>query len=101
MTEPLPYSRAVISTVRTMRKHRGMTAERLAQLMDEAGYATTRASIASAEIGRIKEISIDWLWAASYALNAPVKMILFGPDCTHCTDKPPPGYTCNRCGKEA
>lgn len=101
MPEPLPFSRAVIETVRQMRQRKGISGEQLARLMTKAGYSIQRPSIASAENGRIKEISVDWVWAASEALHTPVKMILFGPDCRRCSDAPPTGFTCNHCGKGA
>jgi transcriptional regulator with XRE-family HTH domain len=99
--ETLPVSAAVIRTVRKLRKDRGLTAAQLAGLMCDVGYSISRTALAQAESGQRKEVSIDWVWAVSSALNVPIKNIIYGPDCTKCSDAPPPGYSCNACGKAA
>lgn len=100
MTKTLPISAAVIRTVRGMRQKQRMSASELARRMTEYGLPTTRITIAHCESGYTKSVSVDWVWAASHALNVPVKTLLFGPDCLVCDDSPPTGFTCNSCGME-
>jgi transcriptional regulator with XRE-family HTH domain len=99
-SDVLPISAAVIKTVRNLRKAQGISAKELARLMGECGYGTSRTSVAQAECGYRKEVSIDWVSAASQALGVSIKTVLYGPDCTVCNDNPPAGFTCNSCGTE-
>lgn len=96
----LPVSKAVIDRVARLRKGRRISALKFAALMSEAGYPCSRSTIAQTEGGYRKEISVDWLWAASTALNIPVKSLLLGPECPSCHDDPPSGFTCNSCHTE-
>lgn len=95
----LPITRTIVQRLRKMRRDRGLSAQAFAQLMTNSGYPVTREAIAAAENDYRKEISVDWLWAASTALGVPVKIVWYGPDCTACEDAPPSGFTCNVCGK--
>lgn len=95
----LPVTRAVIQTVRKLRQDRGLSTRQLAELMTASGYPTKRATLAAAETGLRKEVSIDWIWAVSQALNVSLKVIVQGPDCSGCMDDPPAGFSCNSCGR--
>ena len=99
MSDTLLISEVVIARVRELRKKRGITALRLAELMTGGGYRTSRVAIAQAETGHRKEVSVDWTWAAARALDVPVKALLLGPDCFTCADSPAEGFTCNSCGR--
>lgn len=96
-----PVSAAVIARVRRLRKDRRISAQQLADRMNQLGYTTSRGGIARAETGDRREISVDWLFAACNALGVPMTSVLYGPNCTVCHDVPPHGYSCNACGKAA
>lgn len=95
----LPVSADVIARVRRLRKDRKIAAHKLAELMTQAGYPTSRTAIAQAELGYIKQVSVDWVVAAAKALNVPAEVIFRGPECEACIDSPPEGFTCNSCEK--
>lgn len=95
----LPVTAAVVDRVRRMRMAQGISAKDFARRMTDAGYRTSRTSIAQGECGYRKEVSVDWVVAAAGALGVPADVIFWGPHCTECYDIPPSGYSCNSCGK--
>jgi transcriptional regulator with XRE-family HTH domain len=94
----LPVTRTVVARIRALRKSQGISAEKLAELMREAGYAVQSPSIRKAEILGRQEISVDWLVAAATSLGVTPDHLLRGTVCAACADTPPPGFACIECG---
>jgi transcriptional regulator with XRE-family HTH domain len=101
MAAPRPGTHVAINRIRTIRKQKGITAAELAEGMSRSGYRIDRTLIASAEVGRRQEISVDWLMAAAEVLGVPPISLLGKPSCEQCHDAPPPGFACTKCGVSA
>ncbi|MGW3374055.1 helix-turn-helix transcriptional regulator [Streptomyces hydrogenans] len=79
-------SDSVAERVKELRKRRGLTAQRLAELCAEAGAPElTAASLANIETGRKKDgrrtrmITVDEALALAYVLDAPISLFFLPP----------------------
>jgi transcriptional regulator with XRE-family HTH domain len=67
----------IAERVRTLRKGRGMSAQRLAEEMTKQGIRWDRSIVANLENGRRENVTVAELLAAAYVLNvAPVHLIV-------------------------
>lgn len=81
-----------------VRKSRGWSQTKLADWMRAEGVSLTRLSVAGIEAGE-RRIRLNEAVAAAGALGLPLADLLKPVDCAACSDVPPPGFTCQTCGK--
>lgn len=70
--------------VKTLRKSRGWTAQRLAEEMTAAGFRWERMVVTKLETGRRQSVSIDELFGLAFVLDVSPIHLLVPPD-----DEPP------------
>lgn len=92
-------SASVTSTMRAMRKARGLTCGQLSELLAEQGFDISRQCLAKQEAGFRQVVSIDLAVALAKVFEVPIERLL-EPVCDTCQNVPPPRFTCNECGSE-
>ncbi|MBF8187310.1 helix-turn-helix transcriptional regulator [Nonomuraea sp. K274] len=92
-------TKAVFRNARLLRLQRGWTAQKLADLLTEAGRPTARSVVAKQEKGFKQAVTVDMLFALAHVFEVPIDALTGdGPLCQNCNDTPPAGYQCNLCG---
>lgn len=91
----------VVDNMRNLRHERGITAQRLEELVMSQTECTslTRASIANLENNRRGEVSVTELLALATVFDVSFEWFVaaHGPKCNWCKDDPPEGYECLTC----
>lgn len=100
MSEPI--ATRVIAELVTARRHKKISAQKLADEMTAAGYPVKRSVIANLETGRREEISVGYLAIAAQVLGIDAAAILRrSAPCPRCRNEPPTGFACITCGAES
>lgn len=97
-------SALVARELRRLRRVRGLAQPAMADRMAEIGWPVTRFGVSNVESGHRRSIDLEYLVAASRALDADPAQILTRVGvalCVICDGTPPPGFTCNVCGGTA
>lgn len=103
IAQDLPTSRAVAANLRALRRQRGLSMRALAARTTATacpvGANTIQRTERSAEPGTLPvAVSVDQLLALAAALEVSPARLMLAPACPACTDLPPAGFTCSRCG---
>lgn len=98
-----PVTQAVWERVTQRRGQLRWTGEELARRVSAQGVHFPRSVVTNLDNHRRSTLSVHELVALATALGVSTLWLLSGvgrdqPKCTHCDDRPPAGYTCNRCG---
>lgn len=92
--------KAIIGNVRVLRKARGLSAQRLTELMTERGCMVKRSVLVNLETGRRDNVTIDELWTFADIFGVSVETLVV-PLCETCSGVPPTGFICVTCGAES
>lgn len=96
---PQPLAAEVYAKIRTLRKIRRMSVQKLADQMTAQGYKISRAQAAAGEVGLRQTMPIDFADHAARALGTTLVDLLTQPAaCPNCKGEPPAGFTCSTCG---
>jgi len=95
-----PTSEQVIANLSRLRRQMKLSFEQLSTRMEAAGRPLLPTGLHRMERG-LRRIDVDDLTALAKALRVDTDALLRAPDydCSHCTDLPPRGFTCQRCGR--
>jgi transcriptional regulator with XRE-family HTH domain len=94
-----PLAAELFAKIRTLRKLRGMSVQKLADRMNAQGYQITRAQVAAGEIGHRRNLPVDFADHAARALGLTlVQLLTEAAVCQTCKGEAPAGFTCNACG---
>lgn len=94
-----PLAAELYAKIRTLRKLRRMSVQKLADQMVAQGYKITRSQAAAGELGFRQAMPIDFADHAARALGITLVELLTQPAvCQGCKGEPPAGFTCNVCG---
>lgn len=94
-----PLAAELAAKIRTLRKIRRMSVQKLADRMNEQGYKISRAQVAAGEIGYRRDMSVDFADHAARALGLTlVQLLTESAICPTCKGEAPAGFTCNACG---
>lgn len=97
---PRPLAEELFAKVRTLRRLRKLSVQKLADQMTAQGYPISRAQIANAEVGRVRDMPVDFADHAARALGITLVQLITEPaHCQTCQGKAPAGFTCNVCGQ--
>jgi transcriptional regulator with XRE-family HTH domain len=100
VTDSNERSQVAIGRMRRFRQARGLSAQKLADLIAAQGLPITRSIIANMEGGTRAVMSVDELFAVADALGSTPEGILGrAPLCATCGDEPPAGFRCLNCGE--
>jgi len=93
------------AAVREGRERRQMTQATLALVMSKGGFRWRQQTVTRAENAR-RPFFLGEALALSALLGIDLNAIADGADsplraCDTCRDQPPPGFTCNECGRRA
>lgn len=96
-----PVTRNVMRNLRTYRKARALSVQKIADQMTEHGVTIERTVLANFESGRRQNISIAEVTALADVLGVTINDLIddTGP-CTTCYGAPPEGFACCSCGAE-
>lgn len=93
-----PIATEVAGRMRALRKFRDWSQEQLARQVTQRGYAVKREWLMDFEIGRKREVSVDFVVALAAALHVPVLALLGLVPCRVCDGAPRLGTACSECG---
>ena len=89
----------VVANAKRLRLASGLSARDLAVKLREQGRPLTVSSgWTKVECG-FRHLSLDDFAALLRIFNVPAEELLTAPSCDACLGVPPPGFTCNACGK--
>jgi transcriptional regulator with XRE-family HTH domain len=91
-----PAGMRAAENLRRMRQHRGFSYAELARRLAGLGHPILDTGLLKIEKGD-RRVDVDDLVALAAALEVSPADLL-GP-CSACTGTPPPGFTCDVCGK--
>lgn len=92
-------SRNVVATIHRVRKARGWSEEKLADEITAAGHPVSRAIMSNLRRPHTR-VDIDLAVVAAKVLGLTLdELVSDKPSCDHCSDAPPRGFNCARCGR--
>ena len=91
-----PATAFVAGRVRELRASAGLTGEQVA-----GAVGWHRSTLVKLETGKRETITVQELLGLAGVLRVPVTALLPDQGCSTCYENPPPGFTCNACGKLA
>lgn len=91
----------VASYVKRWRKQSGLSQTRFAEHMLALGCDWGRTTVQKLETGGRVAVTVEELEALSRVMGVSPVALLEDRSCAHCGDRPPPGFTCNDCGRSA
>lgn len=97
--DPHRYSRAIAVRIKSMRKRRGWTADRLAEEMTKIGISWNHGIVTKLETGRRQSVTLDEAMAITEVFRLDLDELLSSA-CDVCAGAPPVGFTCNECGRK-
>ena len=100
-----PVDQRVAAMIREARETSGLSQARLAKLMAAYGFPWVQQTVGRAET-RARSISIGEAVALAVILHMDISADKLGAElgdglCAACAGEPPPGFTCNTCGRLA
>ena len=93
-------SRKVVAYVDRLRKSRGLSIDKLAIMMTDAGYPIAYATLAQRLARRSSALILDEAHALAFALGFTVDELIVASTapCPRCGGSPPAGFLCGLCG---
>ena len=93
-------SRRVLNHVDQLRRGRGITVEKLAEKITDAGYPIAHATLANRFARRGSPLILDEAYALASALGVTVDELIAAATapCPRCSGSPPAGFLCGLCG---
>lgn len=90
--------RTIAARVKQLRAARGLSTRALADLLQQKGRSIHDSAVSKIELGS-RRITVDDLAAMLEIFNVSFEEMVKPASCSLCFDTPPPGFTCNSCGK--
>lgn len=91
-------SRIVAANILAHRKSRGWPVRLLSEKLAEEGRPLMESGITKIELGS-RRVDVDDLVAFAKAFGIEPASMLTAADCDTCNGAPPPGFTCQNCGR--
>jgi transcriptional regulator with XRE-family HTH domain len=100
MNDTLSANQLVAVNMRRLRKERGWLQEELGVKLGGWSKASVSAAERSVDSRRVRKFDIDEVISIAEVFGVTIdELIRPIPPCEQCGNEPPPGYTCNICGR--